>query len=175
MSETGVNVIVQKMEGRSPANDLDFQMMMVDGRWGDKNLDADLRDRLKTSKFLRIKAGSVVINSDKEETIIDHDTLIPTEVFLWGELSFFTRDFRLGNLSPADYEEAKHFTLLAADCLRLGMHRAFTVCLSRVAAILELSQSKKGFLRELLGKKHNVNENREIMETPTLLMPKKHS
>lgn len=174
MPEGKVNVIVQNQEGRSPINDLDLQMMMIDGRWGDRKIDNELLSRLKTTKMIKIKAGSVLVNEKGKESKIHEDTLVPTDIFLWGELSFFTRDFRLGNLSKADYEEARHYTLLAADCLRLGMTRAFTVCLSRVATILELSQSRDGFLRELLGKKQSVEERREILETPSLLIPKKN-
>lgn len=174
MSDPKFNVIVQHQEGRSPASELDYQMMIVDGRWGDVNIPAELKDRLKTSKLIKVLKGSEIIDAAGNKTTLEQDQLIPTEIFLWGELGFFTRDFRLGNLDPADYREARHYTLIAADCLRLGMNRAFTVAMSRVATILELSQSKKGFLREMLGKKQTVEERREIMENPSIFTPKKN-
>lgn len=62
-------------------------------------------------------------------------------------LSFLTRDFRLGNLSPAEIAYGKHYADLAHDCLNDGYAEAFSMSLSRTASTLELSQSKNGFLR----------------------------
>jgi len=174
IDDSKINVIVQNHEGsRSPSSELDYQMMMVDGRWGNDEISEELKQRLKTTKRVKMLKGSRIIREDGTEDILTEDTEIPVSLFLWNELSIFTRDFRLAHLNPSDYRRAEHYTLIAVDCLRVGMHRAFTVALSRVAAILELSQSRDGFLRNLLMKKHNVQESKEITETPNLIMPKK--
>jgi hypothetical protein len=168
-----VNVIVQNQEGRSPASELDYQMMMVDGRWGDDNISEDLKDRLKDTRRVKMLAGSVIIDSRGNETILEEDALIPTSTFLWNELSIFTRDFRLANLDEKAYKQALHYTYIASDCLRVGMNKAFTVALTRVAGLLELSQSRDGFLRGLMMKKHSVEEIKEIGENPNLVLGRK--
>lgn len=172
--DSKVNVIVQNQEGgRSPSSDLDFQAMQLDGRWGDPQMNEELKTRLQATKQIKLLKGSELKDGKGGITILEEDTLVPTSQFLWNELSIFTRDFRLGNLDDRDYRFAMHYTTIASDCLRLGMNRAFTVALSRVAAILELSQSKKGFLRNLLNKRHTITENKDITESPNLILPKK--
>jgi hypothetical protein len=68
---------------------------------------------------------------------------------LWGLLGFYTRDMRLANLSTfnGEVEYCQYFTDLAGDFLQTNMVEPFIICLQRVATILELSQSKSGFLR----------------------------
>jgi len=180
MADGRVNVIVQNQEGRSPANDLDFQMMMIDGKWGGSDLNEDLRNRLYTSRWIRMAPGSEIHYMEKvdgqwveKNRVLVAEEIIETKEFLWGELSFYTRDFRLANLNDKDYVEARHYTLLAADLIRMNMKKAFTVCLTRVITILELSQSRGGFLRKLLGIQHKIEEHREIPESPSLILPKR--
>lgn len=157
-----------------PGTDLDFQAMMLHSRWGSPELNPELKNILKHTRKIKMLKGSILINEKNEKIVLEEDTLIPTDQFLWNELGMFTTDFRLGKLDKKDYKEAKYWAKLAFDCLHLRMYRAFTVAMSRLATLLELSQSVDGYLRELMGKRHNVEEKREIQESPNVLFAKKN-
>jgi len=168
------NVIVQSFEGnRMPSSELDFNMMMIDGRWGDPHINEELHGVLKESRQIYLKAGSKIIDRDGREVVLEKDTTIVTEAFLWGELALFTRDLRLGFLKGNDYRTAIHYQQMAADCLRLKMYRACLVAMTRVATLIELSQSFDGNLRKLVHKKHSVQEMKDIAENPNLILGKK--
>ena len=64
---------------------------------------------------------------------------------LWDALGFYTRDLRLSNLDDKTYREVVYYLNLAGDYLSVDFRQAFIICLSRVASIIETSQSKKGF------------------------------
>lgn len=70
-----------------------------------------------------------------------------------GKLSVHTRDIRLANLSNPELKEAKHWFQLASDCLDQKYKTACICALTRGIQVLELSQSKGGFLRKRLGTK----------------------
>jgi hypothetical protein len=67
-----------------------------------------------------------------------------------GKLSVHTRDIRLANLSAPELKEAKHWLKLASDCLDQKYKSACVCALTRAIQVLELSQSKGGFLRKSL-------------------------
>ncbi len=71
---------------------------------------------------------------------------------MWSLLSFFTRDMRLGNLSEwsGELQACRYMIELSNDLLVTDMKTSFAVALSRVATILETSQSKNGFLRKAM-------------------------
>ena len=116
-----------------PQNDLDFNLMTTDSVWGKAEVPEELKTRLNEILKTRDEKG-------KEATKIQS---------LWGLLGFYTRDMRLANLSVIFGEVAycRHYLDLANDLLQAGMVRPFLISLSRVATMLELSQSKGGFLR----------------------------
>ena len=117
----------------TPVNELDMQLMIVNSEWG-KNISSELDNKLQEDS-LKLVNGNYTIEKKK----------------LWGLLSYYTRDMRLGNLGNYDYVTATEWLNFAGDCLRYNYVKSFLTCLSRVITILELSQSKGGFLRKRLG------------------------
>lgn len=113
-----------------PRNDLDLNMLTTESVWGKDGVSKTLRDRLK-------------------QNIISNDDEAQRE--LWGILSYFTRDMRLANLDYKQTYYCEYYLNLAGDFLNEDMIEPFIISLSRVASVLELSQSKKGFLRKRLG------------------------
>lgn len=125
-----------------PQNDLDFNMMVTDTLWGSPFVSNDLKDTLTKEFYLQNEDGQQV--TDKEGRV-----LVKKEA-LWGLMSYYTRDLRLANLSNVQGEMyyCRYYLDLAGDLLKSDMFKAFMVSLSRVATVLELSQSKGGFLRK---------------------------
>lgn len=119
-----------------PQNDLDLNLMLTDSVWGKDDVPAELRDNL--SEYFK------GLDKDGNEQIFAKSE--------WGNLGFYTRDVRLGNLSTFNNElEACRFMLdLSNDLLNVGMKKPFIIALSRAATILETSQSKSGFLRRIM-------------------------
>lgn len=113
-----------------PRNDLDLNMLTTESVWGKDGVSRTLRERLVQS-----------VNADGNVEGRE----------LWGVLSYFTRDMRLANLDRKQTINCEYYLNLAGDFLNEEMLEPFILCLSRAASILELSQSKKGFLRKRLG------------------------
>lgn len=116
-----------------PQSELDLQLMTTDSVWGKQDVSPELKARLNKYFLTKDEEG-------KEEVTIES---------LWGLLGFYTRDMRLANLSAfnGEFVYCQYFLDLANDFLQAEMIEPFVICLSRVATILELSQSKGGFLR----------------------------
>jgi len=116
-----------------PQNELDFNLMTTDAVWGKAEVPQELRERL--NKYFES------MGEDGKKKV--------TPQSLWGLLGFYTRDMRLANLSAWNGELAycQYFLDLANDFLQANMTEPFIISLSRVATMLELSQSKGGFLR----------------------------
>ena len=122
-----------------PQSGLDFNMMLTDTMWGSPQISSQLkqkvRERDERMKLLtQIGRGELEPESEKAAA--------------WELLSFYTRDFRLANLSGGEMTYCEHYSNLAGDCLREGYMEAFACALQRTATVLELSQSKGGFLRK---------------------------
>lgn len=66
------------------------------------------------------------------------------------DMELYTRDLRLGNIPRAQYERALKWLSIAGDCMSEGMPNPAKSALRRVADIVELSQSRGGFLRNML-------------------------
>lgn len=116
-----------------PSSDLDFNLITTDAVWGSPYISKELQDKL----------GSEFVKEDENgKKVIDRSSL-------WGLLGFYTRDMRLANLSywTGEINYCQHYLDLANDFLQNDMIRPFLISLSRVATVLELSQSKGGFLR----------------------------
>jgi len=116
-----------------PENELDLNLMITDSVWGKSEVPEELKTRL---------------NRLYESAGMDGKSKITTES-LWGLLGFYTRDMRLANLSSWNGEVAycQYYLDLAGDLLQDNYVEPFIICLSRAATLLELSQSKAGFLR----------------------------
>ena len=117
-----------------PQSELDLSLMTTDSVWGKPEVSPELKERL--NKLY------TTVNENNEEAF--------TISSLWGLLGYYTRDMRLANLSVAmgEVQYCHYFLDLAGDMLQAGMIEPFVICLSRVATVLELSQSKGGFLRK---------------------------
>jgi len=117
-----------------PQSELDLNLMLTDSVWGKTEVPIELKDKLNRYFSEFDDAGNKII----------------TKSSLWGLLGFYTRDMRLGNLSTFDNElqTCRYMLDLASDLLQKDYIEPFLVCLSRVATILETSQSKGGFLRK---------------------------
>ena len=116
----------------TPKDALDFNLMVIDSVWGRDSISPDLQDKLKNIKgAFKDKEGKLWVEKES----------------LWGLLGFYTRDMRLSNLDAVQFRYTCYFTDLAGDLLKENFINPFLICLSRVATILELSQSRGGFLR----------------------------
>jgi len=139
------------MEGQKrvlPQSELDFHLMTTDGVWGKNEISPELKDRL-TQYYVK--------KNDKGE-----DTV--TSKSLWNLLGFYTRDMRLANLSTwnGEVEYCQYFLNLANDFLQAEQIEPFLISLSRVATMLEISQSKGGFLRKQMNTLRTENMAGEI-------------
>lgn len=131
-----------------PQNELDFHLMTTDPAVGRPEVNQGLQDQL--TKYV------IIDKNGKQEAV-------PLEK-LWDSLAFYTRDIRLGNLNYWNNEVpyCQYYIDLAGDFLQAGMPRAFLICLKRAATLLELSQSKGGFLRKALNTIRQVSLSGEI-------------
>lgn len=125
-----------------PRSEIEMNLLTTDSEWGRDSVSDDLKDRLK--KYYQKPDGDI-----QEESY-------------WGILNYFTRDLRLGNLGSAELEEARHYLNLANDLLLQDQIESFIIALERVAGILELSQSKSGFLRKWMQTLRSENVNSEV-------------
>ena len=140
-----------------PTSELDLQLMLTDPEWGKAGVPSELQAKLteKAQKLeqlrddLQERINTGVITYEEAEEMLKSGVRDK----LWGLLSYYTRDMRLANLSKFDGEIIYCQTWLdfAGDCLRAGYIKAFLTSLSRVITVLELSQSKGGFLRRRHG------------------------
>lgn len=137
-----------------PQSDLDFNLMITETLWGSQFVSPELKAYLTREFQLRDEEGKPLYD-DKGNPVIG-------EQGLWGMMSFYTRDLRLSNLSykSNEIQYCQHYLDLAGDCLKEGMIKPFLICLSRVATITELAQSKGGFLRRQMNtiRSENVDE-----------------
>lgn len=135
--------VPQQMYRRpTPQSELDLSMMTTDSTWGRPNdINPDLRGRLRVAQYVRDDQGNIV-NDEDGKPVID-------ERSLWEELDFYTRDLRLANLDGEELKYCRYYLDLAGDVLSEKMYGSFRIALARAASVLELSQSKKGFLRKM--------------------------
>lgn len=114
-----------------PQSDLDYNLMTTNPVWGDPQINAELRAKLSQIRQEKNEQGESEIKKEN----------------LWSLLNFYSRDMRLANLSREEILYIQYYLDLAGDLLQSDMVRSFLICLSRAATVLELSQSKHGFLR----------------------------
>ena len=151
-----------------PLTDLDFNFMTTQPVWGDSQVNQDLQARLK-GYFAKIDTDGTATGTVGAKYI--------EESSLWGLLGSYTRDMRLANLSymAGEMQYCQYYLDLANDFLQANMIHAFLTSLSRVATVLELSQSKGGFLRKRMGTFTQETHKTETIDPPkrTLMGRKK--
>jgi hypothetical protein len=130
-----------------PQSELDLAMLTTDSVWGKTEINPQLQERLKEFFIGQNEEG-------KQEVITENN---------WASLGFFTRDMRLANLNDLEVLFCNHYIDLANDFLQVNMNKPFIVCMARNARVLELSQSKKGFLRKNLNtiRQEHINQDLE--------------
>lgn len=122
-----------------PQSELDFNMLTTNPVWGREEVPAALKKALNREST-NLQTGEITTSS------------------MWSNMGFFTRDFRLGNLSTGgrlgtednEIKYCQYFTDLAYDLIDEGFTEPFLICLSRPATLIELSHSKGGFFRKIL-------------------------
>lgn len=142
-----------KQKRQIPQNDLDLNLMTINTEWGSTNIPLELQEKLSENlyEFVKDSDGNLIKNENNMPAIlvIDGKPVINKKA-LWQLLGFYTRDIRLGNLSKKELDYCQYYLDLANDDLRCDFTKAFLISLSRAVTILELSQSKKGFLRKVM-------------------------
>lgn len=135
-----------------PQNDLDFQYIVTDTKWGKPDMSPSFKNYLSQEKKVLLPSGTKYLFNG-EEYISDGNVVAFETEYLWERLQFLTQDIRLGNLNPLLGETAfcQYYIDLAGDLMQEGYKKSFSIALSRSAVVLELSQSNKGFLRKNMG------------------------
>ncbi len=137
-----------------PESFFDLSMMLTDSNWGEITLNPELIENLKSMRIDVVvdeKTGSVKYKPIKKD--------------LWSLLSFYQRDLRLANLDHRELIYARYMLDLAGDLIYHNFVVPFLLTLSRIACVLETSQSKGGFLRRNF-KTWTTEQKRQIVEPP---------
>jgi len=123
---------------RVPYNELDLNFMITEPAWG-RECPTELRN--KVTKVI----SEAYVNAEGK-TVVDTEPM-------WGLLAYYTRDLRLGNLAPfsGELKYCQYWLDFAGDLLRENYIESFFSAMARVITLLELSQSKNGFLRRRQG------------------------
>lgn len=152
----------QQQQRISPRSDLDFNLMITETLWGSSFVSPELQSHLTKNYQLTDEDGNLMFNKEGRPVV--------SQEALWGMMSYYTRDLRLSNLSykSNEIQYCMHYLDLAGDFLKERMIKPFLICLSRVATVTELAQSKGGFLRRQM----NTLRTENVEET---LEPKKKS
>jgi len=128
-----------------PISDLDLQFQIIEPAYGKGGIGAGLQEKL---------SRLIIVGEDEQgNPIIDKENA-------WDVLGYYTRDIRLGNLDKftGEYAYVKYYLDLAGDLLQANMIKSFLIALSRVATVVEISQSKGGFLRRRINTLTNENQ-----------------
>lgn len=146
----------QQQQRISPRSDLDFNLMITETLWGSSFVSPELQEHLTKRYQMKGDDGKPLFNEE--------GLPIVSEQALWGMMSYYTRDLRLSNLSykSNEIQYCMHYLDLAGDFLKERMIKPFLICLSRVATVTELAQSKGGFLRRNMNTLRTENVNEEI-------------
>ena len=125
---------------RSPHNDLDLNLMLTDPVVGSENVDQYLQEPLEKTFYMTDKDGKLLVD--------EHGNPVVNKDSMWKKLNFFTRDMRLANLSTEELNYCNWYVKMAGYCIQEGYLESFVIALQDAMTVLELSQSKKGFLRK---------------------------
>lgn len=118
-----------------PYSGLDYKWLSLDPSWG-KEATYELSTKLaeKGIEPVQGKDGKMYYSANS----------------MWGLLSMYRRDLRLGNLNPmtGEVQYCTYWLDSAGIYLRRGLPRSFLSAMSKAISVLEISQSKGGFLRK---------------------------
>lgn len=137
-----------------PVSDLDLQMQMIEPAYGKGGISLELAKKLQeTGAILTDEKGNPLVDSEGNIQVEDKGSL-------WGILGYYTRDIRLGNLDKfaGEYAYVKYYLDLAGDLLQADLIKSFLIALSRAATVIEISQSKGGFLRRRINTLTSENQ-----------------
>lgn len=147
----------QPMQGRRvPNSEIEYNLRLTDPVYGTGEINQHIKEKLERHYYVRDEQGNVLYEQVKDEDgnpVVDAEGKpvvkpIIDKKNMWERLNFYTRDMRLGNLDRTEMEYCHWWLDFASDSLQEDYFESFVVSLSRAATIIELSQSKKGFLRK---------------------------
>ena len=122
-----------------PINTLDYQWMTVETDWGKTEIPESLKRAL--SKEMKIE---ILDENGQQKAVVTYEDVA------WELLSFYRKEMRLANLTSEQLNYCQYYIDLAGDCLTYSLRLPFLTSLRYATTVLELSQSRKGFLRRLL-------------------------
>lgn len=136
------------MRRSKPTDELDFSMRITDPTWHTDFTTSELRDLLSKEYILTDDEGQPIIDKKTGKPITQKTNPLAFN-------GYYNRDLRLGNISRTDsreFEFCRYYLSLAGDLLKEGqpfnMIEPFMICMSRSTDVLELSQSRNGFVRK---------------------------
>lgn len=141
---------------RVPNSEIEYNLRLTDPVYGTGEINQHIKDKLEKYFYVRDENGNIMyepVRDDAGNAIVDtagKPVLKPLidRKNMWERLNFYTRDMRLGNLDRPEMEYCQWYIDFASDMLQEDYYESFIVSLTRAATIIELSQSKKGFLRK---------------------------
>lgn len=151
-----VELLTEDDEGNkriTPQSDLDYNMLVTNTAWGSDEISPQVKDSLSRQKVVTDEAGDKYLVNDN----------------LWGKMGYFTRDFRLSNLSKKDYEKVVWWTEMVGVVGLEDMKKSTIYCFSQIAPTLEVSQSKDGWYREIMNTLTQVQRNENLEPKKTSL------
>ena len=131
----------QEQQRVTPASELDFNMLVINPSYGTPEVSQDLRDKLSYVNIERDKDGQPVLTPD--------GAMAGNRISKWNELGFFTRDIRLGNITPEEVVVVRDRLRLAHSLMAANAPNAFALAYGEGVGMIETSMSVKGFLRRI--------------------------
>ena len=123
-----------------PQSDLDLNLMLTNPVYGTDAISETIQKKLRKGFLLTDADGKPIVDQEGNHRY-DVDSM-------WEKLNFYTRDMRLGNLGTKEITYCQWYIDFVSDLLQDDMYESAIVALTRAATIIELSQSKNGFLRK---------------------------
>lgn len=141
-------------ETSKPYNELELQFLLTQPAWGREatpELAKKLTQAIGDAYFFCPECQNKLSQGYACPYCKDYTgaILVIDKEPLHGTMSYFTRDFRLGNLTGGEVKDGIYWSELSGDLLNTNLPKAHIASMTRVIAPLELSQSKKGMLRRL--------------------------
>jgi hypothetical protein len=166
---------------RVPNSEIEYNLRLTDPVYGTTEVNTHIKEKLEKYFYVRDKDNNLVyepVYDDNGNPSLDAEgkpILKPLldRKSMWERLNFYTRDMRLGNLDRAEKEYCQWWLDMANDSLQEDFFESFVICLSRSATVLELSQSKGGFLRKQPNTLTTENKYMEMEPAKKSLLGKK--
>lgn len=132
-----------------PESELELNYFFTTPQWGDDTVNPELQNSLKKNRIVRIPKGQIFKGSDGKEYVSDGTAEEGKEKNYWSNLSFLTRDIRLANYNPKQYNYCAYYYGLGGAMLNEGFPEAASICIQLAAIEGEMSQGTGGFLRRI--------------------------